>query len=385
MSDLRIIRQLMPVHELLRSVQTLQLDPGYQREGGIWTRDRQQLFIDSILNGFDVPPMYLHRLRPPEFREGRAATYAVVDGRQRLEALVGFAEDGFKLAADFRLLEEVEDLQPSLSDELAPGPDRYSSCTLSELRGESPSLYYRFMDYALPVTVIETSDPDLIEELFFRLNEGVPLTPAEKRSRGVLLREFILPLVRDEDLFSCARFRNRRRSYEDLLIRLLYLKDAGATLTDVPDMKKRPIDEFAESFRPPFGRPWSEAEEAKARDRLQSLLNAVRPTLETLNSVFEQDDKLLPTITTFLVHYLVVQELLVNDEDIPSREIFQQFADELSSLRGMPEEALTNDQVEALEFAEPIQGSTTGSYFRRRGEILLRYLRGELRVWRGRR
>jgi Protein of unknown function DUF262 len=178
----------MPVHELLRSEQTLQLDPGYQREGGIWTRDRQQLFIDSILNGFDVPPMYLHRLRPPEFREGRAATYAVVDGRQRLEALVGFAADRFNLAADFRLLEDVEDSQPSLSEELAPGPDRHSSRTLSELRAESPSLYYRFMDYELPVTIIDTSDPDLIEELFFRLNEGVPLTPAEKRSRGALLR-----------------------------------------------------------------------------------------------------------------------------------------------------------------------------------------------------
>jgi hypothetical protein len=106
----------------------------------------------------------------------------------------------------------------------------------------------------------------------------------------------------------------------------------------------------------------------------------VRPTLDTLNSIFEQDDKLLPTINTFLVHYLVVQELLMNDEDVPPRQTFQQFADELSSLRGMPEEELTNDQAEALEFAEPIQGSTTGSYFRRRGEMLLRYLRGDLHV-----
>ncbi len=380
MSDLRITRQIMPVRELLRSEETLQLDPGYQREGGIWTRDRQQLFVDSILNGFDVPPMYLHRLRPPEFREGRAATYAVVDGRQRLETLVGFAADEFRLAADFRLLEEVEDSQPSLSDELAYGPDRYSSRTLSELRAESPSLYYKFTDYELPVTVIETSDPDLIEELFFRLNEGVPLTPAEKRSRGALLREYILPLVHNEDLFRCARFRSRRRSYEDLLIRLLYLKNAEATLTYVPDMKKKSIDEFAASFRPPLGERWSDAEETDTRNRLQSLLDDVRPTLDTLNSIFEENDKLLPTISTFLVHYLVVQELLMNREVVPGRQTFQEFADALSSLRGMPEDDLDDDQTEALEFAQPIQGSTTGSYFKRRAEILLRYLRGDLRV-----
>lgn len=380
MSDMKISRQLMPVQELLRSETTLQLDPGYQREGGIWTRDRQQLFIDSILNGFDVPPMYLHRLRPPQFREGRAATYAVVDGRQRLEALVGFSADEFRLAADFRLLEEVEDSQSSLSEELAPGPDRHSSRTLSELRGQSPALYYRFMDYSLPVTVIDTSDPALIEELFFRLNEGVPLTPSEKRSRGALLREYILPLVHDEDLFRCARFRSRRRKYEDLLIRLLYLKEAGASLEYVPDMKKRSIDDFAASFRPTFGETWSEGEETNARNRLVLLLEAVRPTLDKLNSTFEEDDDLLSTINTFLVYYLVVQELLANSEVVPSRQAFQRFADELSSLRGMPEEQLTDDQAEALEFAQPIQGSTTGSYFRRRAEILLRYLRGELRI-----
>ena len=385
MSDFRIVRQLMPIQELLRSEETLQLDPAYQREGGIWTRERQQLFIDSILNGFDVPPMYLHRLRPPEFRGGRAATYAVVDGRQRLEALVGFAADGFKLASDFRLLEEVEDSQPSLSEELSPGPDRHSNRALSELRGESPGLYYRFMDYELPVTIIDTSDPDLIEELFFRLNEGVPLTPAEKRSRGILLREYILPLVHEEELFRCARFRSRRRSYEDLLIRLLYLKDEGATLDDVPDMKKRPIDEFAASFRPPLGQPWNESEEALARNRLESLLYEVRPVLDKLNSIFEEDDKLLPTINTFLVHYLVVQELLAKDEVVPPRQTFQQFADDLNSLRGVPEESLSEDEAEALEFAQPIQGSTTGSYFKRRGEILLRYLRRELRVRQGRR
>lgn len=380
MSDLRIKRQLMPVHELLRSAETLQLDPGYQREGGIWTRDRQQLFVDSILNGFDVPPMYLHRLRPPEFREGRAATYAVVDGRQRLEALVRFAADGFRLASDFRLLEEVEDVQPPLSEELALGPARHSSRTLSELRTQSPSLYYKFMDYGLPVTIIETSNTDLIEELFFRLNEGVPLTPAEKRSRGALLREHIHPLILDEDLLRCARFRSLRRSYEDLLIRLLYLKDAGANLTNVPDMKKKPIDDFAASFRPPRLQRWSDAEEANARNRLKSLLDDVRPTLNTLNSIFEQDDKLLATINTFLVHYLVVQELLINGEDIPPRRVFQNFADELSSLRGRPEEELSDNQTEALEYAQPIQGSTTGSYFKRRGEILLRYLRGDLRL-----
>lgn len=237
------------------------------------------------------------------------------------------------------------------------------------------------MDYALPVTVIETSDPDLIEELFFRLNEGVPLTPAEKRSRGALLREYILPLIQTEDLFKSARFRSHRRSYEDLLIRLLYLKSMNATLVSVPDLKKKSIDDFAASFRPiGLGQKWSPSEHDAARGRLESFLNDVRPTLDALNSTFDEDDKILSTMNSFLVHYLVVQEFLLRDETPPPREAFQKFADELGSLRGMSEDELDEDQMEALEFAQPIQGSTTGSYFKSKAEILMKYLRGNLRI-----
>jgi len=379
-SHILIRRVAWTVADLLRSIQVFQLDPGYQREGGIWTRDRQQLFIDSILNGFDVPPLYLHRLQPPEFVDDVAATYAVIDGRQRLEALTGFADNRYGLSPDFRLLEEVEDAQPALTEELALPPSRYAGLRYSELMQYSPPLAYRYSDYQFPVTVVETADPDVIEELFFRLNEGVPLTSAEKRSRGALLREVVLPLIHEEEIFRAARFRGKRRAHEDLLIRLLYLADVGAHLSEVPDLKKRALDDFAASFRPALGQTWNPAQEAQVRARLDSLLDQTVPVLRVMNDTFYPDDPLLSTVNNFTAHYLVIQRLIAEGSTVPPREPFDRFAQELASLRGLPEEDLTDDQVEALDFALPIQGSTTGSYFSRKATILYRFIVGDLRI-----
>ena len=41
----------------------IQEKPPYQRESSVWSLEKQQLFIDSLLNGYDVPKIYLHDLR----------------------------------------------------------------------------------------------------------------------------------------------------------------------------------------------------------------------------------------------------------------------------------------------------------------------------------
>ena len=38
----------------------IDLDPPYQRETGVWSKEKQQLFIDSLINKFDVPKIYFH-------------------------------------------------------------------------------------------------------------------------------------------------------------------------------------------------------------------------------------------------------------------------------------------------------------------------------------
>src|SRR6202000_2718752 len=78
----------------------IDLSPPYQRQSDVWQREKQQLFIDSILNGFDIPKLYFHDVQAKGFR------YAVVDGKQRLGAIWSFLDDKLPLSDDFELFED---------------------------------------------------------------------------------------------------------------------------------------------------------------------------------------------------------------------------------------------------------------------------------------
>lgn len=162
-------------------------DPPYQRPGDVWTLARQQLFIDSLLNGYDVPKIYLHDLR------GRHPTkvYAVVDGKQRLTALWAYLADGFPLDDAFR----VEAPGSSGVDPMAvvpTGPLRFSEL---DLRWRD-----RLLGTYLSVVLIRDATIADIEELFSRLNNGVPLSAGDRRNAlggdmATLIREVAASLA----------------------------------------------------------------------------------------------------------------------------------------------------------------------------------------------
>src|SRR5687768_761019 len=141
----------------------------YQREGAVWSTEQQQLFIDSLLNGYDVPKMYLHDLR------GRHPTsvYAIVDGKQRLTTIWRFLRDELPLAPDYRTIEA--NVPDEARDAAPPGPGQ----RFSDL---DPAWQSVLTGTYLSVVLIQNATPDDIEELFSRLNNGEPLNAAEKRN-----------------------------------------------------------------------------------------------------------------------------------------------------------------------------------------------------------
>ena len=156
----------MPAHpftvgKTLAWKSAIDIDPPYQRPADAWDRRRQQRFIDSLLNGFDVPKFYLH-----DVRGGPRPTiaYAVVDGKQRLTAVWSYLADGFGLADDFASTSPP----PGLESVPRPAPGmRYSDLPVP-WRATLRQTY-------LSVVLIQDATLDEIEELFARLNSGVPL------------------------------------------------------------------------------------------------------------------------------------------------------------------------------------------------------------------
>lgn len=70
------------------------LTPKFQRRGDIWKTPARSYFIDSILNGIPIPPIFL---RLAQSADRKRIVREVIDGQQRLRALLDFYNDEFAL------------------------------------------------------------------------------------------------------------------------------------------------------------------------------------------------------------------------------------------------------------------------------------------------
>ena len=193
---------------IYRSRDSIQIDPEYQRASEIWTQEKQQLLIDTILNGFDVPKFYFHKFPVPIESSGKTYEYAILDGKQRLEAIWRYIDGEFALSPDFECVWD-----PSLN---AAGQ------TYAELGKNFPDLRNALDSYGLTVVCIETHDVEIIEDMFSRLNEAVPLSAAEKRNaRGGPVPAAIKTLAAQSFFQNRVPFGNGRYRHFDLAVKFL--------------------------------------------------------------------------------------------------------------------------------------------------------------------
>jgi hypothetical protein len=143
--------------------------PPYQRPADRWSLGHRQRFIDSLLNGYDVPKLYLHDLRGIH----PTKVYAVIDGKQRLHAIWDFVGGAYPLARDFVPLADPD---PATAGAEPPA----AGMGWTDL---DPAWREAFLGTYLSVVLVQRATEADIDELFFRLNSGVPLAPAERRAR----------------------------------------------------------------------------------------------------------------------------------------------------------------------------------------------------------
>jgi len=184
------------------------VEPWYQRRGEVWTFEKRQLLIDSILNDYDIPKLYFHVLSASQKSKEGGFDYAIIDGRQRLEAIWSYTDDGFPLADDFVSLQDSK---------IKAGGMKYS-----ELSSAYPKLKIRFDSFTLPIVCVETDDIDLIEDMFSRLNEAVPLNAAEKRNAiGGPMAQCIRNISEHHFFGNRVRFTDSRYQHREVAGRLL--------------------------------------------------------------------------------------------------------------------------------------------------------------------
>lgn len=142
----------------------LNLSPAFQRKSVWILKDRQKL-IDTVIRNYPLPAIFLYR------NEDKGdLSYAVIDGKQRLETLLGFL--GYLRGRSFEAKVEVLGMD---------GVQIISAKSLKSNKSHRERLRPHFMGYRIPVIEVAGPLSDIIE-VFVRINStGKPLTPQERR------------------------------------------------------------------------------------------------------------------------------------------------------------------------------------------------------------
>jgi Protein of unknown function DUF262 len=254
--------------------------PVYQREGRLWSRADKAFLIDSILNGYDVPKIYM-----ADFTVGVASLnrkglpYAIIDGKQRLEAIFDFA-DG-KLVLD---------------DEFVFQPDpklKLAGLGYPDLTKRYPEVADIFNNWPLSVVHVVTDEQGKIDELFVRLNRSKPLTGAEIRNAMAgPVTELTRFLVGHELFRSSIAFPKKRAQDKNAAAKILMFEFNGKLV----ETKKVGLNRFTLAAR------------KEPKEKIELSGRRVIDTLDRMSEIFLPKDPLLRSAGVFPVYYWFIRE-----------------------------------------------------------------------------
>jgi len=323
----------------------LDLSPSYQRRGRVWSNQDKAFLVDSVLNGYDIPKIYIADFTyfPSSLNAGKKS-YAVIDGRQRFEAFFDFFDDRFSLSEGFNFMEDS-----SL---------RLAGLSYSQLKSRHPKIASRFENFNLSVMSVITDDEARINDLFVRLNSSKPLSGAEIRNAmsgevpELVRRITEHPFFREKIAFTVTR-----RQDQNAAAKLLLLEYRGALV----DTKKVNLDRFVKEA------VLSESTSiSAATNRLIDVLDKVTP-------LFQDRDPALKLATGLPVYYWFFRN---NNADSTTVSKMRVFEEARRRNKKVASSGMTQNLDEALQSYDYFNRSPDdATSHERRYQVLLSWIR----------
>jgi Protein of unknown function DUF262. len=262
----------------------IDFNPPYQRQDRLWSPGDKAYLIDSILNHYDIPKLYLADYNIlhsyPEFRKlnKKSLPYAIIDGKQRFHAIFDFFDNHVPL--DFSFV--------YLKDKSIP----LAGLTYSQIKAKYPFVAQEYEDYLLDIASVITDDPLQINELFLRLNRSKPLTEAEIRSamRGIV-PHMIEDISTHEFFREKISFDTKRAQHKSVAAKLLLLEFRGR-LVDISEYK---VDRFVEEGI------------SLETSNLSPVFNRLMGVLDHMSKVFDKKDSLLSSPKRIPIYYWFIR------------------------------------------------------------------------------
>lgn len=228
------------------SAGTLDLSPQFQRKP-VWNEEQSSYLIDTILNGLPFPEIYMRA----DTSTAGVTHYEVVDGQQRLRAILDFARGDLTLSG--------KDVAPTLAGK-----------SFEDLSDEQKKAFWNYDVVTRELS--DATDGD-IRDLFRRLNiHAVTLNEQELR-HARYTGEFIqtMEALADDVWWLDVRVVNVRqvRRMEDVE----YISELFISLMAGPQDKKKTIDQYYSDFENSFPdkHVW-EGQFKQTRDLIEKIL-----------------------------------------------------------------------------------------------------------------
>lgn len=189
----------------------------YQRGSGLWPDGASSYFIDTILEGYPFPKIYMYEFLD---RTARGIRREIVDGQQRIKTIQRFYTNEFALTGD----------------------TRYVGQRFNDLDQEKQE---QFLSYPVSVDVIRNATKAEILQMFRRMNAyTLPLNEAEKRHSSFegTFKWFVNELADklNEFFVSFEVFTNRqilRMADAELITECVLAIERGVVSTSASDLR----------------------------------------------------------------------------------------------------------------------------------------------------
>jgi len=314
----------------------IDMNPPYQRKGKLWSVSDKAYLVDSIINGFDIPKLYLADFKHRDSKlNSKKLPYAIVDGKQRFEAVVDFFEGHVVLNSDF-----VWRGNPKL---------KLGGLSFRDLERGYPEIAEVFENENWDVMSVVSDNEDDINELFVRLNRSKALTGSEIRNAMVGPVSDITRTISDHSFFKeTIKFSTKRAGDLNTAAKLLLFEYRGAPTST----KKVDLDRFTKSL-------------SIEGEKLELSGRRAITALDNLKEVFLPRDTLLTSSGLVPVYYWMARKL-EDEKLVRLREFLVNFEEQRKENRDLQRTNPNAPSVsifsrfDALNRSTNDQGSHTG-------------------------
>lgn len=147
--------------------ETLSFNHPIQRQSAQWDNEQQSLLIHSMLANFPVPAVYVHKTESIEMdaKGKHSYNYSVLDGKQRMTTVFSFINGEYALSEDIPDV-EIEDVTYEIAGKYFEDLDE--------------DVQQEILRFRFNIQAFEDVTDEMIEDIFFRLNNSTPLTKPQK-------------------------------------------------------------------------------------------------------------------------------------------------------------------------------------------------------------